>query len=341
MLSLKTERKKGERTRRFLLKIKALDTNRKIETDKISVYIPLKRKLTKEEEKKTGKIGYSRKKLKKKETRPKNLKEALTGKLTQKELSTLKRSFDVIGEIAVLLIPPELEKKEKEIANAILKVHRNVKTVCKRKGKVEGEYRVRPVQFIAGEKKTETIAKENKHTYSLDIAKVFYTPRLARERERIIAKVKKNEIVVDMFAGVGPFAIPIAKKCRKVYAIDLNPDAYRYLVRNIETNKAKNAIAILGDAKDIEELVPEKADRVIMNLPKQAFGFLKKAKEIIKKGGTIHYHCFGQEDEFEEIAGKIREEIGKDIRITGKRKVRQTSPREYNWAIDIKILNKA
>lgn len=340
MLSLKIERKKGEKTRRFLDRIKALDTKREIGTKKEHLYIPVKRELTPEEEKEIGRVEYSTKKLKKKEVKAKNLKQALAGKLTKDELATLKTSFDMIGEIAVLLIPPELQKKEKKIADAILEVHRNIKTVCKRKGAVEGEYRVRPLEIIAGEKKTITTTIENKHRYRLDLEKVFYTPRLASERERIVKKVRKNEIIVDMFAGVGPFTIPIAKKCRKIYAIDLNPDAYRYLLENIKANKVKNAIAILGDAQDIEELVPEKADRVIMNLPKHAFGFLKKARAITKEGGTIHYHCFGQEDKMEEIVGKIEQEIGEDIRITGKRKVRQTSPREYNWAIDIRVPKK-
>jgi len=336
MLTLKTDRKKGEGIRLFLSKIGALDKEREIETKDAHIFIPLKRELTAEEKKKAGKAEYIRKKLKGRDNPARSLKEALKGKLTEQELALLKKSFDIIGDIAVLLVPAELEKKEKDIANAILEVHKNVRTVCKRTGAVEGDFRVRPVEIMAGEKRTRTIAKENKYSFELDLAEVFYTPRLATERERIAAEVGKEEIVIDMFTGVGPFAIPIAKKCRKVYAIDLNPQAYKYLELNIKRNKTENVVPILGDAAKVNTLVPEKADRIIMNLPKYAFGFLKYAAMAVKKGGIIHYHCFGKEEEIDELAEKAKKEIGPHAKIIGKRAVRQTSPKEYNWAIDIK-----
>jgi len=335
MLTLKTDRKKGEGVRLYLSKIGALDKEREIETKKEAIFIPLKRELTAEEKKKAGKADYIRKTLKERKNPARSLKEALKGKLTEEELALVKKSFDIIGDIAVLLVPQELEKKEKEIANAILEVHKNVHTVCKRTGAVEGDFRVRPIEIMAGEKKTKTIAKENKYSFELDLAEAFYTPRLATERERIAGEVGKDEVVIDMFTGVGPFAIPIAKKCRKVYAIDLNPNAYKYLVENIKRNKAGNVVPILGDAAQVGKLVPEKADRIIMNLPKHAFGFLKSAALAVKKGGMIHYHCFGKEGEIDELAEKAIKELGPQAKIIGKRIVRQTSPKEYNWAIDI------
>ncbi len=170
-------------------------------------------------------------------------------------------AYEVIGTIAVV--------QDESLAKDLIK-RKNIKTVALRVGEVEGPYRIKKVKVILGEKTTRTIHKENGVRLALDINKVYFSPRLQTERLRIINQVKEGETIIDMFAGVGPFSIEIAKhkNVKKIYAIDHNPAAIEFLKKNIILNKVKNIVPILGDALEvIKELPP--ADRIIMNAPRQ------------------------------------------------------------------------
>ncbi|MBI5635945.1 hypothetical protein HY993_03205, partial [Candidatus Micrarchaeota archaeon] len=128
-----------------------------------------------------------------------------SGKLSRKELSLVVTSFDLIGDVAILEIPEELVKKQKIIGQALLNVHHNVKSVVKKASAMQGEYRVRKLAHLAGRKKTETTYRESKCQLLFDPAKVYFSVRLSHERERIAGLVKKNERILALFAGVGPF----------------------------------------------------------------------------------------------------------------------------------------
>lgn len=263
-----------------------------------------------------------------------SLKKLLAKDLSKNELLLLKRSFDSIGTIAQLEIPDELKKKEKLIAKRVLDEFKNVKTVVKKSGITKGEFRIRPVKILAGEKTTETIHKENGIRLKLDLNKVFFTPRLSNERLRVLKQIKKNDVVADLFCGVGPYAILIAKfsKCKKVIANDLNPSAYEFLLENVKLNKVKNIKYFNKDARKFKL----RADKVIMNIPKFSESFLKTAFRNCKKGGRVFYYCFATEEELKERIAEIKS-VGK-CRILKKIKCGDIGPRVYRWCIDFKKL---
>ena len=252
----------------------------------------------------------------------------------------LPSSFDIIGDIAIIELPEELMPHGKAIGEAILKVHRHIKAVFAKGSKISGEYRVRELIHLAGERRTETIHRENGIRLKLDVAKVYFSPRLATERMRVFKKTRPGEVIFDMFAGVGPYAMLLAKKAKLVFACDINPSAIRYLEENIRLNKVKNVVPILGDVRKVAGKL--EADRVIMNLPKFADRFLKEAMLSVRDGGVVHYYGFGpEEDLFSEHEAKIKtvaEELGFEVEFLEERKVRPYAPRQFNIAIDFRVM---
>lgn len=251
----------------------------------------------------------------------------------------LPSSFDIIGDIAIIELPEELMEYGKAIGEAILKVHRHIKAIFAKGSKVSGEYRVRELIHLAGEKRTETLHRENGIRLKLDVSKVYFSPRLATERMRVFEKTQPGEIVFDMFAGVGPYSVLLAKKAKLVFACDINPWAIRCLEENIKLNKTPNVVPILGDVRKVAGQI--KADRVIMNLPKFADKFLKEAMMSVKSGGIVHYYGFGpEEDLFSEHERKIKDvarELGFKVEFLDERRARPYAPRQFNIAIDFRV----
>ncbi|ASJ12467.1 tRNA (guanine(37)-N1)-methyltransferase Trm5b [Thermococcus thioreducens] len=252
----------------------------------------------------------------------------------------LPSSFDVIGDLAIIELPEELMSYGKAIGDAILRVHRHIKAVFAKGGRVSGEYRIRELVHLAGERRTETLHRENGIRLKLDVARVYFSPRLATERMRIFEKTRPGEIIFDMFAGVGPYAVLLAKKAELVFACDINPWAVRYLEENIRLNKADNVVPVLGDVRKVAGKV--EADRVIMNLPKFADRFLREAMLSVRDGGVVHYYGFGpEEDLFSEHEARIKavaRELGFGVEFLEERKVRPYAPRQFNIAIDFRVL---
>jgi tRNA (guanine37-N1)-methyltransferase len=280
-----------------------------------------------------------------KPSKPSNLREALDKVLTDGEKKKLITSFDIIGDIAVIDIPDELKHREKEIGEAILQVHKNIKTVCKRSGIHEGGFRIRHVEVIAGDNRTETIHRESGVVMRLDIDTVYFTPRLSHERERIAQQVKKGEVIGAFFAGVGPYPLVIAKKNPdvRIYAIELNPTAVEYLKYNINVNRAGGIIhAVCGDVKEIApKMLGNRCDRILMPLPKGGEDFLDVALQCAKKNCIIHFYQFApEEDLFSKAINKVEEaakKAKKEIEIANKKMVRPYAPRVYQVVLDIKI----
>jgi tRNA (guanine37-N1)-methyltransferase len=176
--------------------------------------------------------------------------------------------------------------------------------------------------------------KENGIYLSLDLNKVFFTPRLSGERLRVLSLVKKGDFVADLFCGVGPYAILIAKfsKAKKVLANDLNPDAHEYLAVNAKKNKVGPNIELSNkDARDYHKL---NADKVIMNIPKFSESFLKCAFDNCKVGGRVFYYCFARDDELKDRINEIKE--AGSCRILKKTKCGDIGPGTYRWCIDFK-----
>ncbi len=262
-------------------------------------------------------------------------------------LASLPKSIDIIGGVAVVEIPPELRENRVQIGEAILEVNSKVHTVLAKAGPISEKYRTRELDVIAGKGETMTMHKEFGCTYRMDVRKVYFSPRLSFEHERVASQVKESEIVLDMFAGVGPFSILIAKRVGRVhvYAIDANQNAVRFLSENIALNKVQGKVTpILGDAGTIvKEHFAGKADRVIMNLPEQALGFIDSACTALKPtGGIVHYYSFAIEP---DPPSKVKEDLEQAVLKAGRRvasffslrTVRSTAPHEWQVAVDAKV----
>ena len=262
-------------------------------------------------------------------------------------LASFPRAIDFVGDIAITEIPPELQEQKRLIGEMILEAHKHVRTVLAKSGAVSGVYRVREYEVIAGSRNTETVHKEHGCKYHLDLRKVYFSPRLSYEHMRVASQVKENETVVDMFAGVGPFSILIAKTHLnvKVYAVDANPDAVRYLQRNTTVNRVVGKVVpVLGDAGEvIRERLLGTADRVIMNLPERAVDYLGMACEALNPGGGVmHYYDFAcGSDALETVKSRLAETLGREGRNVeeslSERLVREVAPFKWQVAVDVRV----
>lgn len=258
-------------------------------------------------------------------------------------------SYDVVGDIAVIRVPQCLESKSRVIADAVMKVHSNVKTVLMQTGAVSGDFRIRKLEWVAGEKRTLTVHREFGCVFEVDLTRCYFSPRLSFERQRVASLVQPNEVVVNMFAGVGCFSIVMARHSdvAKVFSIDLNPSAVEFMRKNVRLNRVQGRVLpLLGDsAVLVKERLSHVIDRVLMPLPERAYEYLEYALLSLKpSGGWIHYYDFVHAGKGEEPVEKTREKIaaklsrlGLNYNIPFGRVVRATGPNWYQVVLDIGI----
>ena len=254
--------------------------------------------------------------------------------------------IEIIGDIAVIRRPFDYPLEPlRRLAEALLGEFSHVKSVWCTATSVSGPYRIRGYIHLAGERRSETIYKEHGCLFKLDIRRVYISPRLSYEHMRIARLVGKGEIVVNMFAGIGPFSIIIAKysEAEKVFSIDISPDAYRYMVENIRLNKVEDRVVpLLGDAaRIVEEKLRRTADRVIMPLQDLSYRYLPYALAALRDRGYIHVYDFINagpgEDPVEKLILKYDsrlEELGADANLVYSRIVRTVGPRRYQVVLD-------
>jgi len=269
------------------------------------------------------------------------VKKKLEKKVPEETLDFVPSGFQRIGKIAILNLPEELHKHKRMIGNAVLKNFPHVKTVCTRAGPVSGELREPGVRVIAGEKNTVTTHRENRCAYKIDVAKLMFSKGNLLERGRLPGVVRKGETIVDMFAGIGYFSIPIAKLAspRKVFAIDKNPVAMKYLKENIRLNKVEGRITpVFGDCRKVR--FGDIGDRIIMGFLPKTYEFLPAAFEALKpEGGFIHYHDTFLKEELWEKPLHILETSGFKHgyslnRITYKNIVKEYAPNVFHVVLD-------
>ena len=272
------------------------------------------------------------------------LKKALEGVLSEKESEELFSAFDQVGDIIVVRIPDSLLPKKKIIGETLLEQVKTAKSVFYQSSSVEGEFRTRDLEILAGEDKTETEYKEFGCRFIVDVEKAFFSPRLSTERDRIADLVQEGETVINMFGGVGMFSIIAAKRKNcTVYNIDINPVASKLCEKNIGLNKLKgNVISINGDsAKIIEEEFKDKGDRTLMLLPERSDEFLNSAILTTKTNGIIHYYSHVHSDE-KANAAILSEKHYLEItpiksEILASKIVRAVGPKYYQTVVDVKI----
>ncbi|PIN81457.1 SAM-dependent methyltransferase [Candidatus Woesearchaeota archaeon CG10_big_fil_rev_8_21_14_0_10_30_7] len=267
-----------------------------------------------------------------------NLKQALAKKLTKKELSLLKTSFDIVGSIAIIDIPEELEKKEKIIAEELLNLIKHVKTILKKTGIRYGKYRRQKLKFLIGERKKITTHKESNSRLKLNVETCYFSSRLSHDRLRIMNQVKPQEKILVMFSGIAPYQIVIARntKVKEIIGVEFNPEAHKYALENLKLNKVENKIKLY--CGDVKKIVPKlgKFDRILMPAPKNAENFLDVAKKASKKNTTIHFYCFATENELKKFKELIKQKF--NCKILDCIKTNQHKPRSYRYRIDFKVL---
>jgi tRNA (guanine37-N1)-methyltransferase len=280
----------------------------------------------------------------------KRLRKNLAGTLSSEEASKVYNSFDVVGDIAIIRLPHASLVNAQTVAKGIMSIHRNVKTVLLQAGPVAGDLRLRHLTHVAGENKTSTIHKEAGCLFSVDLAECYFSPRLSHERMRIASMVETGETVVNMFAGVGCFSIVIAKhsSVAKVFSIDVNPAAVRFMGENVRLNRVYGkVIPLLGDSKEIVNSRSQHvADRVLMPLPEKALDYLPCAVSALKSsGGWIHYYGFEHASRNENPAEKVKrkvaealEALGVDFDMSFVRVVRSTGPNWCQLVADIRVM---
>ncbi|MCX8163618.1 MAG: RsmD family RNA methyltransferase [Candidatus Micrarchaeota archaeon] len=250
--------------------------------------------------------------------------------------------FDIIGQIAVF---KKGQYSKKQAIDFILKNYsKSVKSIFFESSKTYSKFRLKKYMWVWGEKSTETIHKENKLFFKLDLNKVFFSPRLAYERLRVAQQVKKNENVLVLFAGVGPFPITISKysKAKKIIAIELNNSAYKFFLENIKLNRCSNIEAIRADVKKIlnSKKFCNWADRILMPHPYGDTKYLKLAIKCLKNEGIIHYYDFAKTKNWSQtVFNKIKKQLPKNctLKVLYSKIVRDIGPNLLNVVFDLKI----
>lgn len=280
----------------------------------------------------------------------KRLREKLSTALPAEALSHVYSSFDIVGDIAIIKTPNVRHEQAIAIANQILTIHRNIRSVFTQTSAIKSGYRTRELNLLAGENKTTTYYKESGCVFFVNVEKCYFSPRLSHERARISKLVQSSETIVNMFSGVGCFSIIIAKANpqTKVYSIDVNPTAYECMQKNVRNNRVfGNVHPILGDSKQIiaNQQLQGIADRVLMPLPELALQYLPTALTALKKdGGWIHYydfqHATANESPVEKTKQKVAEKLDSltlDYVFANGRVIRSTGPNWWQTVLDIQV----
>ena len=312
---LQIDRTNGDAIIKKLQAANAIDPNFKIHSISDSIFIPLKHEMENLPDLLSGyefKIFEANKndeKLKdRKSIRNKSLKESLKKIIPFEYHNLLPRAFDIIGNIAIIELNRDEQKPLRPYINKIgqilLENHPNIKSVYEKASDIEGVYRTRKFDLIAGINNTKTIHKENLGRFHVDIEQTFFSPRLAYERQRLAnleTKFNSNGIIWDVFCGVGPFVIQISKQYPKSQSIgtDINCRAIELAKKNIELNKIGGNIEFY--CQDVKEFstfptfskLQHNISRFIMNLPEKSIQFLKFLPPFIQKGGSLlHIYQF-------------------------------------------------
>ena len=243
-ICVEVKKQQGESAIKLLKKIYLINKSLKIQNKQETLYIPIIHQPAESQLKILNKFLFdfklSKASFSQKQNKIKKINELLEDNIPAHLLKLLPQSMDIVGDIAIIDIPLDLKKYDVILGKAILEINKNVKTVLSKSSPVKGVYRLRSLDFISGKNHTKTIHSEFGCKYHIDVAKVYFSPRLSQEHNRVSSLVKGKEVIMDLFAGVGPFSILIAKNKPevKIFAIDINPDAIEFLEKNIRLNRA-------------------------------------------------------------------------------------------------------
>jgi tRNA (guanine37-N1)-methyltransferase len=263
-----------------------------------------------------------------------SLSDDLAGMIPPDKMRNFSGRFDVVGDIAIIALPPALQKDDQIIAGAILEHRHGIRTVVKKSADVTGDFRTACYEIIVGTG-TVTTHRESGFSYRLDLNTSFFTPRLAHERMRVTGQVLAGERVLVPFSGVGPFVIPAAARGATVVAIEQNPDACRWLEENTRTNRVSDRVTIIrGDAFNPELLPTGPFDRAIVPTPYGRDDILALVASRVKSGGMLHFYTFNNRAQGEMLEYEF-EKTG--YRVLGRRRCGNVAPAVSRWVFDLLI----
>ncbi|MFP3872738.1 MAG: class I SAM-dependent methyltransferase [Candidatus Natronoplasma sp.] len=338
MLCLKVPKKVGEKVRNKLLEEDLLYKEGKIDSSKDGRFLFLPLKNISEERIEDFDHEVVEREVEERERVDRDYTALVD--LPEELKEYLPSSYDVIGDIAIIKLPREIEDHKEKIGKAILDTHKSLVTVLEDEG-VEGKFRIRNVKHLAGEKKTVTVHREYGAEFEVDVSEVYFSPRLATERWRVVKKVREEEVIFDMFAGVGPYTVLIGRNAdvEHIHSVDLNPTAVEYLKRNVKRNRLEELVSVYeADARDVAPTIT--CDRIIMNLPHSSEEFIRPALKALDDEGVIHYYEIVEEGErenrLEELLGVIKKE-GFEVQVSEKREVRTYSATQVQMVYDLEL----
>ncbi len=260
-----------------------------------------------------------------------SLRDLLKGKLPDEKLHFVPKGFEVIGDIAIINIPPFLDKDKYLIARVLLSHRKDVSTVLGKTDKLQGTKRLGDFEVLIGNR-TATIHKENDCIFHVDITKTYFSGKLAYERARIARMANEGENVLVLFCGVGPFLIPIGKKKNIIITgVDSNPAACTLLGKNVQLNDV-DAFIILGDANSVDHMFKRQFDRIVMPAPYGHDHFLNRVQSILKPGGIVHFYSFKKDFELGHFKRLLEE---KGWRINFFRNCGGVAPRVNRYVFDM------
>jgi tRNA (guanine37-N1)-methyltransferase len=332
---VRVPRSTGERTRRALAAEDALDEDREIVVEDGQLYLPVADSDAVPDEFEVVERAVPER----------------DRQRTPADVLGWEPSYERLGEVVIL--DEDDPDRAGAVAAAVMNSDLPAESVVNRASKVKGDHRVRDWDVLAEEgtepsrgsdgssSGTETVHREYGHEFALDLSTVYFSPRLATERYRVVETVAEDERVIDMFAGVGPYAVPMATRGASVVAADLNPDAVAYLRENARRNGVADRItAVEGDVRDLSAEYADWTDRLVMNLPHSADEFLATAVGLAGDDCLLHYYDIQHEDDpYDpgERAIRAAAEPAYEATVEERRTVRSYAPHEYNVCLDVRL----
>ncbi|APX96822.1 class I SAM-dependent methyltransferase [Natronorubrum daqingense] len=331
---VRVPREEGEATRRQLAEADLIDDEYEISVAEGDLYVPVV-----DPEAVSDDLEVV--------SRPVSERETQT---TPADLLGFEPSYERLGTAA--LLDEDDDERARAIADAVVESDLPLETVVNKASKVKGETRVRDWDLLAGED-TTVVHREYGCEFALDLSDVYFSPRLATERHRVAEQVgelrrasvdengAKRERALDMFAGVGPFVIPFAKRGAECVGVDINETAIEYLRENARRNGVEDRVtAICEDVREVAAEYENWADRLVMNLPHSADDFLESAVTLASDDCVIHYYDIQHEDDpFGPGERAIREAAEPDyeVGVETERVVRSYAPHELNVCLDVRL----
>ncbi len=270
------------------------------------------------------------------------IKDQLVPILSNEQCNVLPKKWEKIGDVLILSLDEKLLPIERNVAKVYADVL-SCKSVLKDVGGINGPLRQPKVSLLYGDEDTITIHKENGVKYKLDPAKIMFSSGNMDERKRMGELECADEIVVDLFAGIGYFSLPIAVHGgpKKVFSCELNPISFSFLKENIVLNQVSDIVTpLVGDNRNV---APRNiADRVLMGFFGDTHKYLPVAfQSLYYHNGIIHFHDTFPDKEVPDIPFSLIKQTAKQfhcsVTLQHIQKVKSFAPGISHYVFDVLV----